>query len=275
MKNVFLNNKFIKADNAKISIHDRGFKFGDGVFETIRIKNYLSQNLELHIARLQSGLNAIHIKIDLSNIKDHINNLIKKNQQENGILRIIITRGCGSKGYLPKVDIKPTLLIETANLTEMNIDNVELIISDYQKPSLKSLPVNYKLLQGLNSTLAKLSAQEKGFIDGILTDDKNHLLETSSANIFLIKNGKIYTPSKDLAILNGVVRSKIINQFPVIEKKIKLRQLNKYDLIFISNVAIEVIKVKNITNCKNNKLIWQAKPKTASIEIFAKINKIF
>ena len=69
MKYVFLNHKFIKAENAHISIHDRGFKFGDGVFETMRIKDYLVQDLELHLLRLQSGLEAIKIKLDLTKIE--------------------------------------------------------------------------------------------------------------------------------------------------------------------------------------------------------------
>ena len=275
MKYVFLNHKFIKAENAHISIHDRGFKFGDGVFETMRIKDYLVQDLELHLLRLQSGLEAIKITLDLTKIENYISLLIKKNQQKDGILRLIVTRGAGSIGYLPKKNIKPTLLIETTNLVKTKLDNIELIISSYKKPSLKALPVNFKLLQGLNSTLAKLAATEMGYADGVLTDEQNHILETSSANIFLIKNGKIFTPAKELAILNGVIRSKIINKFTVLEKKIKLKELKKYDLIFITNVAIEIVQVKNITNQKNNKSIWQAKPKIKSTNIFQKINNLF
>ena len=265
MKYVFLNYKFCKAQNATISINDRGFRFGDGVFETIKISNYQARDLKLHINRLAAGLDSLKIKFDLSIIALKIQELIKKNHQENGILRIIITRGSGSRGYLPNANIKPNLLIETVDIPEMELDNLKLIISNYQKPSLKALPVHYKLLQGLNSTLVKLAAKELGFTDGILTDDKNHIVETSSANIFLLKKGKIYTPSKDLPILNGVVRSKIINEFSVSEKKIKLKELKKFDLIFITNIAIEAVKVLNISDKKNSKLIWQSKENAKSL----------
>ncbi len=265
MKYVFLNYKFCKAQNAAISINDRGFRFGDGVFETIKISNYQARDLKLHINRLAAGLDSLKIKFDLSIITLKAQELIKKNHQENGILRIIITRGSGSRGYLPNANIKPNLLIETVDIPEMELDNLKLIISNYQKPSLKALPVHYKLLQGLNSTLVKLAAKELGFTDGILTDDKNHIVETSSANIFLLKKGKIYTPSQDLPILNGVVRSKIINEFSVSEKQIKIKELKKFDLIFITNIAIEAVKVLNISDKKNSKLIWQSKENAKSL----------
>ncbi|MBL6621668.1 MAG: aminotransferase class IV family protein [Rickettsiales bacterium] len=273
MQYVLINNEYVTEDNAKISIKDRAFRFGDGIFETIKIQKSELKDYNLHYQRLSEGLDAIKINFDISALEKKALLLVKKNKITDGLLRVMITRGEGSMGYLPKKNILPNLVIEAFKLPNMVNKQYKLLVSNYQKISSNSLPVHCKLMQGLNSTLAKISAYENNYDDALMLNDKKEICETSSANIFFIKKGKVYTPSQDSSILKGVVREKIINSFPIIEKKINIKKIKKYDLIFITNIALPIRFVKEIYNEKQN-LIWNSTEVGKSFEIFAEIKKL-
>ena len=113
MSFVYLNHTLLAADQAVVSVQDRGFKYGDGVYETIGVHGDVPYQFELHIERLASALKAIRIDFDTTGLKDQCRQLLHKNQCENGILRIQITRGSGSRGFLPFQSSAPTVFIET------------------------------------------------------------------------------------------------------------------------------------------------------------------
>jgi len=270
MKNyISINGKILPEEKATISIKDRGFRFGDGVFETCLIRDGKVYNWLAHKARLEAGLKAIKIIPTLHNthpssswhliMLDEIQTfagmmkkLIKKNKIQNGYLRISISRGVGSIGYLPQKNIQPTLVIETLPLNPKPKSPIKLFISKIQKPSLKSLPTNYKLMQGLNSTLVKLEAVENNCFDGVVLNDKNQICETSSANIFWIKDNILYTPHPDCGCLLGTIREKVLELSPIKIKlvKTKIADLLNADEAFITNIAIGVLAIDQIVNKK-------------------------
>ena len=169
MSIIYLNGQFLSAEQALIPVADRGFRFGDGVFETIRVYAGVAYQLEWHLERLQRGLTAIKIMCGVR--RAVCNQLIEKNNLQNGFLRIAISRGVGSQGYLPKADIKPTIVIETLPLGDVP-ESASLYLSQFRKTSPSSLPTNYKLAQGMNSTLARMEAQERGCFEALqLTPD--------------------------------------------------------------------------------------------------------
>jgi branched-chain amino acid aminotransferase len=272
IKYAYVKNRFVNRNNAKVSIKERGFRFGDGIFETIRIRNYKLTDFDLHLKRLEAGLKAIKISFNLLQIAALAQKLIGKNQQKEGFVRISISRGIGSKGYLP-VNCKATLIIETENLRRNYIQDYKLIISPYQKISGNSLPVNYKLMQGINSTLSALYAKEHNVNDAILLNHDNYISETSSANIFMVKDGAIFTPPLIDDLLGGVVREKVIANFSITEQSFKLDDLSIYDNIFISNVAIKLKLITKIIK-PNNQILWCNKLNDQSLKIINKI-KIF
>ncbi|MFT6077126.1 MAG: aminodeoxychorismate lyase [Rickettsiales bacterium] len=252
MNYTIINHRLVKSISAKVSVQDRGFRFGDGVFETCLIKNGSIYNWSAHFARLSAGIEAIKINFDESKLLTSCLRLILKNKVKNGILRVAISRGVGSLGYLPKQNIKPTLIIETLKKPTKPKSPIKLMISSYQKPSLGSLPVNFKLMNGLNSTLIKIEAQEKGYFDGIILNDQGQICETSSANIFWIKDDVLFTPDLECGCLAGTIRSKIIDISPLrIEfSKAKTDQLMEADEVFLTNVAIGVLSVDEINKNK-------------------------
>jgi aminodeoxychorismate lyase len=243
----FVKGNFLPANQAKISITERGFRFGDGVFETIYIHNAKPYQWALHLKRLKQGLAELKINTDLSKLERNSLLLIKKNNITKGFLRISVSRGIGSIGYLP-TSKKATIIIETVKVKKIDKAAKTLAISQYQKLPLASLPTNSKLMQGVGSTLARLEAQEKGVFDVLLLGDKGQVCETSSANIFWYKKGKLYTPSLDSSIVEGTTRAAVarLSPYPVIEGNYKLKDLKGAEEVFICNVAWGIMPIKEI-----------------------------
>lgn len=261
MKYAYIKNRFVKLRNANISIKERGFRYGDGIFETIKIQNYLLCDYQYHLARIKNGLQEIKISFNHNIIFDLANKLIKKNNQKNGFLRLSISRGIGSKGYYP-LDCKATLIIETENRRKLPKGLINLTVSSYHKISPNMLPVNYKTMQGMNSILALIEARKQNYFDAVMLNINGHITETSSSNIFLLKKGQLYTPPSQAGLLCGVIREKIINNFTTIEKLITLDDLKEFDSLFITNVAISAQIINSIS--LENQLIWQNNPSPAS-----------
>lgn len=268
MKYSYVKNKFVKSHEATVSIKERGFRFGDGIFETIKIKNYNLCDYHLHLSRLKKGLKEIKIDFDSDKILHLADRLIKKNNQKNGFLRLSISRGIGSRGYYPTKS-NPTLIIETENSRKIMQKEIDLGVSPYRKISPSSLPVNYKTMQGMNSTLSLIEAKEQGLFDSIILNTDGKITETSSANFFALKKGKIYTPPAKDGLLCGVVRQKIINNFSVIEKSISISDLKLFDALFITNIAIRAKELNSIS--EGQKIIWK---KNTSPESQNKIQEI-
>lgn len=238
-KYLLKNHRFILEKQAQIAINERGFLFGDGVFETCKIYNGKIYNFKSHQARLQASLQALQIFYDIKNLEENSLKLIKKNKIKNGILRISITRGIGSIGYLP-TSTKPLTIIQTLKNRPIP-KKISLTISPLKKPSL-----NHKTHNALPYILNKLYAQQNQCFDAIMLAAENYISETSSANIFWVKNNKIYTSSLECDIVIGTIRSRLLALTKITEKKAKLSELENADEIFLTNAASLVIPVDTL-----------------------------
>lgn len=239
---IYLNGKQVPAGEALLPVADRGFRFGDGVFETIAVHNGTPYQLELHLARLKSGLAAIRIETDDS-LEKPIRDLIAKNKVVDGFVRVAISRGSGSKGYLP-IGNEPTIVIETMPRTP-GPESATLHLSAVRKIPLACLPVYHKLAQGLNSTLARMEAEEHGCFEALMLTTEGYVAEASSANIFWVKDGVLYTPHLSTGALAGTTRAAILRlmNFKVEEVSQKLDALEKADELFLTNVNWGVLPV--------------------------------
>lgn len=250
-KYVIINNRLTPIKEAKISINERGFLFGDGIFETCRIDNGLIYNFAAHCDRINLGLEALKFDAKIDVLEKQAYRLIKKNQMKNGILRISISRGIGSKGYAPTYDSKPLIIIQTKNKPLKKNQKIKLAIGSKPKPSQKSLPIFCKSSQSLPYILNKIEAQEKGVFDCIMLCEQGFISETSAANIFWVKDGQIFTPSKKCDILLGTIRQKILDNFKVKQVEAKIDDLKKADEIFLTNVSDLVLKIDEFASRKS------------------------
>jgi branched-chain amino acid aminotransferase len=246
MDYINIDQNLLPENQALISVKQRACRFGDGIFETCKVVSGIIYNFEAHLMRIEAGLKAIKINFDITNLKNSCYQLIKKNNLINGSVRISISRGLGSAGYLP-LAIQPLLIIETDSTVNPLPASVDLWQSSYTKISAKSLPINYKLSQGLNSTLAMIEARENNCFDALMLNDSGQICEAASANIFWIKDEILYTPADELALL-GTTRDKIISLSELKVKKVMVRfdELILADEIFITNSRIGTLAVARI-----------------------------
>jgi branched-chain amino acid aminotransferase len=246
MAHIILNHTLVQAEKATVSIHDRGFRYGDGAFETIAIYDGVPYRFEWHMKRLAGSLEAIRINYDIISLWEECRNLLAANRVTHGLLRIQITRGSGGRGYLPE-PAEPTCVIETMLLSEIPTQPVALYGSSYAKIPAISLPAE-KLCQGLNSTLARMEAADYGCFDALMLGDKGYIAETSSANIFWLKDDILYTPALGCGAMAGSIRSAIIalSPYPVEEVQANITALANANAVFLTNVAWKALAVNQL-----------------------------
>lgn len=243
----FLNNRILPIEKAHISVQDRGFRFGDGVFETIAVYHGMPYQWELHMQRLRNGLQALVIPFDCATLHQPALRLVSKNGLSDATLRIAISRGVGSQGYLPAGAAQSTVVIEATQRITPPADPASLWLADVEKPSPKALPVQHKLAQGLNSTLARMQAAQHGCLDGLLLNARGEICEAGSANLFWRIGDTLHTPALECGVLDGTTRDALLRLSPYrVEQGVyPLEHLRKADAVVATNT------------------LWQAMPVTA------------
>jgi branched-subunit amino acid aminotransferase/4-amino-4-deoxychorismate lyase len=236
-----INSKLTPAADAQISITERGFRFGDGVFETIAIHGGTPYQWTFHMDRLRDGLHATHITASLENIEADCHKLLDVNQITDGFLRIYISRGQGGHGYVPDINAAPLTVIEAMTHTFVMPEPVDIWVSQYEKISPKSLPVASKIAQGMQSTLVMLEAVENQCADGLMLNASGHITETSCGNIFWLIDGKLYTPSLATGALNGSTRHALLqlSPWPAVEGEYTLDNLKNAEAVIVTNCRVK------------------------------------
>lgn len=264
----YINSKLCDEKLASISINERGFMFGDGIFESCHIRSYQILDFKQHKERLEQGLKALKIETDITDLEKKSQLIIKKNNIENGILRISISRGLGSKGYLPSYESEALTVIQTKIPTPPPA-KIRLGIAKNIKLSSCSNLAQHKTMNSLNYILAKIEAQENNVFDSILLNDKGFICETSSANIFWVKGNKIYTPQHSCGLVLGTKRQKIIEiisqntDFELIAGQFTIDDLKDCQELFLTNSNILILPANelqiadNIINFRQTKISQQ------------------
>ncbi|MFC1600428.1 aminotransferase class IV [Patescibacteria group bacterium] len=241
---VILNGKLIPQNKGKVSINDRGFKFGDGIYETIRTIDGKPWLLIEHLRRLRQSAKFLKMKVPLTNqeFKHHIERLIKKNRYKETRIRITISR-------------TGTVLIEATRLVQH-----EGPVSAITFKGERTMPLA-KSTNMMVSVLGRIEAEKNKAYEAFLVDRNGYITEGAYSNIFVVKNGQLYTPKDD--ILEGTTRNYILKVWPKTKlAKISAKNIYNYDEIFITsstNGAIPVIKVdgRPINNGKIGRLTKQ------------------
>lgn len=244
MKYTYFQDQFVPTDEAKVPTSDRGFRFGDGVFETIRVENGKLYNVDYHLNRMTKGLMDVRIPLNASNLRGIARSLVKKNQIEQGFVRIIVSRGSGSEGYKPKAVKHPTVVIETVEGINPAPESLKVIVTEQKASAI----ANAKTMNALHYTLALVEAEEKDSDNAILLDEDGYVCETASGNIFWLKDGVLYTPSKKLEIIPGSIRQKVITLFKgeTVQGNFKMSRLEAADEAFMTNVNCLVSPITEI-----------------------------
>jgi len=253
---VYINGEFYPEEEAKISVFDHGFFYGDGVFEGIRAYNGKIFKFDEHIDRLYDSAKAIMLEIPMSKeeMKRTIIECLRKNNLRDAYIRPIVTRGVGDLGLDPRKCKKPTVIIITKEWGKMYGDLYErglhAISVGVRRISPAALVVNIKSLNYLNNILGKIEANIKGADEAIFLDDNGYVCEGSGDNIFIVKRGRIFTPPALLS-LRGITRETVIELcerlgYDLREQNISLFDLYTADEVFVTGTAAEIAPVTKI-----------------------------
>ncbi|MBN1354309.1 MAG: aminotransferase class IV [Candidatus Omnitrophica bacterium] len=253
----YVNNKYVPLDKASIPVVDRGFLYGEGIFETMRAYNGTVFLCEKHIARLFKSLRMLCIKFDMrkTDAQRVIHRLLKMNRLKDAYVKMIVTGG-KSGGRLSSSGKKnPAVIIYTLPCVpvprELYTKGVRVSVSPVVSYERSFLRTN-KTLSYLENIMSRKEAAKKGFYDNVSINTKGFVTEASSSNIFMVKNGKIYTPPLSAGILPGVTRgkvmllSKIFLKRTVLECFFKKKAIYEADEAFLTNTLIEIVPVTKI-----------------------------
>jgi branched-subunit amino acid aminotransferase/4-amino-4-deoxychorismate lyase len=241
-----INGSFFPSAEARIPVTDRGFRFGDGVFETIAVVGGVAYQWEFHRERCLQGLRALRITPPTFDWPTMLAQCLTQNHASDGFLRIAISRGCGSQGYMPDAGIAATWVIEHLDAMPPTLGPITLYRSTIERPSLAALPVNHKLAQGVGSTLALLEARDHGCHEALMLNANGHVCEAASANIFWIRGHQLYTPALSTGCVNGSTRAAIMRLAPCIEATATLEEFCTAEAVFLSNVRLGVAAMSSL-----------------------------
>ncbi|MCJ7842765.1 D-amino-acid transaminase [Lederbergia sp. NSJ-179] len=249
MGKVLVNNQLMDRTEAIIDIEDRGYQFGDGVYEVIRVYDGAVFTADEHLDRFFQSANKIKIDVqfDQKQLLALIHQLIEENNVHDGSIYMQLTRGASPRNHIfPGSEIKPVLTAYTKEVArpEGNLETgVKAMIAD----DIRWLRCDIKSLNLLPNVLAKQEATDHGCYEAILHRDGT-VTEGSSSNAYIVKDGKVMTHPATNLILNGITRQVILklcqaHQIPVAEEEFQIEDLKTADEIFISSTTSEIMPI--------------------------------
>lgn len=255
---IYINGKFFNKEDAKVSVFDHGFLYGDGVFEGIRSYNCLVFKLKEHIDRLYESAHSIMLDIGMTRqemIKAVVETL-KVNRLKDAYIRLVISRGVGDLGMDPRKCLgKPAIIIITDKIVlypeKMYREGLSIVTVPTVRNMPEALNPQIKSLNYLNNILAKIEAVNAGCDEAIMLDSLGFVAECTGDNIFIVKNGNLYTPPQCMGTLRGITRDAVIdlarkNRIPVHEHVITRHEVYISDECFLTGTAAEVIPVVKV-----------------------------
>ena len=256
---IFLNGSLIPQDEAKVSVLDRGFLYGDGVFETLRAYSGKIFCLNDHVNRLFRSANAIYLKTPFT--KDYVEEALYRTLSENNLkdayLRLTITRGISNPGLDIEGCLDPTITIISREFKgyhqSIYLHGISVAVVNTRKIPPSALNPEIKSLNFLNNIMARVEARRVDASEAIMLSTEGYVAEGTVSNIFIVKDGVVKTPPLSVGILNGVTRSLVIglaqkNNIPLTEQLFQSEELYSADECFVTSTLYEVMPVTSINN---------------------------
>jgi branched-chain amino acid aminotransferase len=264
---VYLNGEFVALADAKVSILDRGFCYGDALFETMRIYSGKIFRLDQHLDRLELGAQRISLKLPESRerIQDILYETFNRNQGADAVTRLTITRGEGVLGKLWQDDTAPTLFVYvrpySAPPNEWYENGVSISFIPNSAAKLGGLQEQIKSANYLTQILAQKQAEDQGSVDGIMINEQGEICDGTLSNIFMVKDNVLSTPAINGYVLAGITRQVVLELAShggtvYKEKSITPEEALKADEIFLTNTGWEILPVTRA----NGKTIGSGQP---------------
>jgi len=255
---VYINGELVPESEAKISVFDHGFLYGDGVFEGIRAYRGVVFKLREHIERLYDSAKFLRIEIPMSReeLMEAILETVRRNGLSDCYIRVVVTRGVGDLGLDPRKCEKPSIIIIARPMAPLLGKRVvSLIISSVRRDGVDATNHQAKSLNYLNNILAKLEAINAGADDAVMLDSRGFVSEATGENIFIVKDERIMTPPPTSGILSGITRDCVIELarrlgYEVVERELTPFELLTADEVFLTGTAAEIVPVESVNGRK-------------------------
>lgn len=254
---IYLDGKYVQEQEAKISVFDHGLLYGDGVFEGIRAYHGRVFRLQPHIDRLYDSARSINLDPGLSKkeMTEVVLETCRRNNLKDAYIRLVVTRGVGDLGLDPRKCPKATVFCIAAAIelypAELYQQGLDIVTLGTRRNSPDALDPRIKSLNYLNNVLAKIEAIRAGAPEGLFLNKEGYVAEATGENIFIIKNGQLFTPPSHAGILEGITRNAIMELaagagMPVFEKVFTRHDVYAADECFLTGTAAEAIPVVRI-----------------------------
>lgn len=254
---VYIDGEYYPKEEAKVSVFDHGLLYGDGIFEGIRAYNGRVFRLDEHLERLYMSARAILIDIPLSleEMREAVLETLRRNNLRDSYIRLVVTRGKGDLGLDPRKCPRPAIIIIADEIKlypqEIYENGMKLIIASTRKNSPDALSPRIKSLNYLNNILGKLEAINAGCAEAVMLDRHGYITECTSENIFLVKGGKLFTPTAVVGILEGITRSVVMELCERANLEVNMSFLTAHDLYvadecFVTGTGAELIPVVDL-----------------------------
>ena len=254
---IYLNTRFVSKEEAKISVFDHGFLYGDGVFETLRAYGGKVLLLSEHIARLEQSAARLHIPMPVkrSRLSAIVAESLELNKLTDAYFRITVSRGLGEIGLDPALCKNPTLVVIAKPFEpypeSFYTDGVSVAVVQTRRNLPEALPPHVKSLNYLNNILAKMEATALGAYDAVLLNHQGEVTEGTTSNVFVALGGRLLTPASDCGILAGITRNVVLRlarelEIPTEETRLTAADLPIADECFLTNTTVEVLPVTQV-----------------------------
>jgi branched-chain amino acid aminotransferase len=264
---IYLNGRFVSEAEATVSVFDRSFLYGDGLFETVRVAQGKLFRLAAHLQRLEQGARFIGIRLPftLGSIASSAQQLIAANSMREALLRITLSRGVGARGYSPKGAERPTLVmtlhpfgVPISDAARLESADSEIGAPPRWKAHIASIRLpagdavaQFKTCNKLAQVLARTEAESAGADEALLLNTDGHVVEAATGNLFWIQGETVFTPPLADGILRGITRGVVIELcgqmgLAWIEADVKPEALKQVDAAFLSLSSYGVVALSAI-----------------------------
>ncbi len=277
---VYIDGQYYPKEEAKVSVFDHGFLYGDGVFEGIRAYNGRVWKLSEHLDRLYSSAKSIMMEIPISwkEMEQVVLETCRRNNLSDAYIRLVVSRGFGDLGLDPRKCPKPTVVCIADSIVlypeEVYKVGMKIISVSTRRIPTQSLSAQVKSLNYLNSIMAKITAVHLGYPEVLMLTTEGWVAEGTGDNIFIIKKGKVITPPSSLGVLEGITRQVCMEVasdlgYTVEEGLFSLHDLYIADECFLTGTAAEAIPVVEVDGRK----IGSGDPGSITAKIIAGFRK--
>ncbi len=277
---VYIDGEYYPKSQAKISVYDHGFLYGDGVFEGIREYNGVVFKLKEHIDRLYRSAHAIVLNIQISKeeMMKAVVETLRKNKMKDSYIRLVVSRGIGDLGLDPRKCPKPTIIIITdtiqiraGNAKETGITTV---FSWVRRNPVDATTHEIKSLNYLNSVLAKMEANACGVDEAMCLESNGYIAEGVGENVFIVKNGEVFTPPTSTGALAGITAEVVAEICAKLGIKLTITNLTPFmlftaDEAFFTGTAMEMVPIREV----NKRQIGNGKPGPISKKLMHEFQK--